>query len=111
MSDEDEDEGAKVIPLRADPERRPPIAYAGPTLSSYCAHRSTEVDIAGRRLTCLECARDLDPYQYLGSLLHECDYNDAVRTKKQLCKEIEVLTKERQRLRDAVNRLKRKDGA
>lgn len=105
----DDDEGAKVIPLLRDPEReRPPLAYKPPTLGSYCSHRHTEVDVRGRTLTCLDCQRDLDPYAYLGSLLHEVDWNEAVRTKRQLCKEVEALTKERQRLRDAVNRLKRK---
>lgn len=87
---------------------RPPITRATPKPGSWCAHRQTELDYRARSLTCRECKREVDPYQFLNSLMCASDYEDAVRTKIQLGKEIDALAKERQRLRDSVNRLKRK---
>ncbi len=111
MVDDDDEPMGQLLRLseaRDPTSMRPPITRARAKPGSYCSHRRTELDVRRRELTCVACGREVDPYAFLGSLMHESDYTDAVEMKRQLGREIEALHKERQRLRDAVNRLKRK---
>ena len=87
--------------------REPPITHMYKTERPFCTHRRTQLDFAHRLVECRDCEAELDPYQVLRDLMQASDYTAAVRRKRELEDECASLEKERQRLRAAVNRLKR----
>lgn len=99
--------------IKAMDEGEPPLltlVYGLGEKREPCICRAWKFDCHNRIVACARCGREVDPFEALASLSRAVDWTDHVREVRKQKRLVEMLTKEKKRLRAAVQKLRKQAG-